>query len=166
GPDRGPHEAAFEPFKELLLALALVAHPAVEVDKRLDLVVACRGHRDDVAAVGVADEHDRTGQGPQEFGEVSRVASEIAKRVGEPDGGKPAVAQGADLGVEAGRVGPGTVYKDDRRDLTDHCHHRFLLGRVPPNRPEYAPADVRKRPERRQELELLTRRGRTEPGSR
>jgi hypothetical protein len=56
----------------------------------------------------VADEHDWTGQGPQEFGEVGRVASEIAKRVGEPDGGKPAVAQGANLGVEAGRVGRRT----------------------------------------------------------
>jgi len=40
----------------------------------------------------VADQHDRTGQGPQEFGEVGRVASKIAKRVGEPDDGKPAAA--------------------------------------------------------------------------
>jgi hypothetical protein len=63
----------------------------------------------------MTDEHDRTGQAPQEFGEVGRVASEIAKRVGEPDGGKPAVAQGANLGVEAGRVGPGTVDQDNRR---------------------------------------------------
>jgi hypothetical protein len=63
----------------------------------------------------VADEHDRTGQGSQEFGEVRRVASKIAKRVGEPDGGKPAVAQSANLGVEAGRVGPCTMDEDDRR---------------------------------------------------
>jgi hypothetical protein len=32
----------------------------------------------------VADEHDRTSQAAQELGEVGRVASEIAKRVGEP----------------------------------------------------------------------------------
>src|SRR3954454_20636419 len=114
GSDGGPYEAAFEPLKELLLALALVAHPAVEVDERLDLVVAYRGHRDDVAAIGMADEHDRTGQGPQEFGKVGRVGSEIAKRVGEPDGGKSAVPQGANLGVETGRVGPCSVDENDR----------------------------------------------------
>ena len=85
GPDRGPHQAAFEPLEELLLALALVAHPAVEVDERLDLVVADRGGRDDVAAVRVADEHDRTAQGPQELGQVGGVAGEVAKRVAEPD---------------------------------------------------------------------------------
>src|SRR4029453_10486348 len=95
------HEAAFELLKQLLLTLALVAHPAVEVNERLHLVVAGRGARDDIAPVGVADEHDRTSQGPQEFGEVRRVASEIAKRVGEPDGGISTVAQGANLGVEA-----------------------------------------------------------------
>jgi hypothetical protein len=78
------HQAAFEPLQELLLALALVAHPAVEVDERLHLVVAGRGGGDDIAAVGVADEHDRTGQGSQELGEVGRVASEIAQRVANP----------------------------------------------------------------------------------
>jgi hypothetical protein len=57
----------------------------------------------------VADEHDRTGQAPQELGEVGRVASEIAKRVGEPDGTESSAPQGADLGVEARRVGPGAV---------------------------------------------------------
>src|SRR5947207_11215093 len=46
GPDRGAHQAAFEPAKELLLGLALVAHPAIEVDQRLHLVVVGRGHRD------------------------------------------------------------------------------------------------------------------------
>src|SRR3954453_14276541 len=103
GSDGGPYEAAFEPLKELLLALALVAHPAVEVDERLDLVVACGGDRDDIAAVGVADEDERTGHGPQEFGQVRRVASEIAKRVGEPDSRVAAGTQSANLGVEAGR---------------------------------------------------------------
>ena len=48
GPDRGPHEAALEPLEELLLALALVAHPSVEIDECLDLVVAGRGGRDNV----------------------------------------------------------------------------------------------------------------------
>jgi hypothetical protein len=110
GPTRLPSN-----LQELLLALALVAHPAVEYDECLDLVVAYRGHRDDVAAVGVADEHDRTGQAPQELGEVGRVASEIAKRVGEPDGPESPALQGADLGVEAGRVGPGAVDENDRR---------------------------------------------------
>ncbi len=43
GPNRRPHQAAFEPLKELLLTLALVAHPAIEVDKRRDLIVAGRG---------------------------------------------------------------------------------------------------------------------------
>ena len=57
----------------------------------------------------MADEHGRTGKGPQELGQVGGVASEIAKRVAEPDGGVPAVLQGTDFGVEAGRVGPGTV---------------------------------------------------------
>jgi hypothetical protein len=62
----------------------------------------------------VADEDDRTGQGPQEFGEVGRVASEIAKRVGESDGAESSALQGADLSVEAGGVGPGAVEEDDR----------------------------------------------------
>src|SRR4051794_13133782 len=66
GPDRGTHEAALEPLKELLLALALVAHPPVEIDQCLDLVVADRGRRDDVPTVGVTDKHDRAGKRPQE----------------------------------------------------------------------------------------------------
>jgi hypothetical protein len=49
----------------------------------------------------VTDEHDRTGQAAQELGEVGRVTSEIAKRVGEPDGPESPALQGADLGVEA-----------------------------------------------------------------
>jgi hypothetical protein len=101
-------------LEELLLALALVAHPAVEVDERLHLVVAGRGGGDDIATVGVADEHDRTGQGAQEFGEVGRVASEIAKRVGESDGAESLALQGAELGVEARRIGPGAVDQHDR----------------------------------------------------
>ena len=131
GPDRRPHQAAFEPLQELLLALALVAQPAVEVDQRLHLVVADRGHRDDVAAVGVADEHDRTGQGPQEFGQVGRVASEIAKRVGEPDGAESSGLQGAELGVEAGGVGPGTVDQHDRRAISSHRRHRSFVDGLP-----------------------------------
>jgi len=63
----------------------------------------------------MADQYDGTCQGPQEFGEVCRVASEIAKRVAEPDGGEPALAQGADLGVKARGIGPRTVDEDDRR---------------------------------------------------
>jgi hypothetical protein len=59
----GPDQAALEPLQELLLALAFVGGPAVEVDQRLDLVVAGGGIRDDDPAVGVADEHDRAGQG-------------------------------------------------------------------------------------------------------
>jgi hypothetical protein len=34
-PDRRPHKAAFELLEEQLLALAHVAHPAVEIDERL-----------------------------------------------------------------------------------------------------------------------------------
>jgi hypothetical protein len=121
-PDRRPYEAAFEPPEELLLALALVAHPAVEVDQRLYLIVAGRGSRDDVAtigvaSIGVADEDDRTSQAAQELGEVGRVASEIAKRVGEPDRPESSALQGADLGIEAGRVGPGAVDEDDCRGV-------------------------------------------------
>ena len=97
------------------MAFALVAHPAVEVDQRRDLGVASRSDRDDVAAVGVADEHDRPGQGLQEFGQVHRIGGKVAKRVGEPDDREPAVMQGADLGVETGGVGPRTVDEDDRR---------------------------------------------------
>jgi hypothetical protein len=63
----------------------------------------------------VADEHDRAGQGPQELGEVGRVACEVAKRVAEPDGAKPFALERADLGVEARCIGPRTVDKDDRR---------------------------------------------------
>jgi hypothetical protein len=110
------------------LALALVAHPAVEVDEGLHLVVAGGGVRDDIAAVGVADEHDRTGQGPQEFGEVGPVASEIAKRVGESDGTESSTLQGADLGVEAGGVGPCTVDEDDRRSLSSHRRRRSFVN--------------------------------------
>src|SRR3954453_5407260 len=79
--------------------------------------------------IGGAGEAKRTGQGSQEFSQIRRVASEIAKRIGEPDGREPAATQGANLGVEAGRVGPRTVHEDDRRGLTGHYPHRFLLGR-------------------------------------
>jgi len=75
----------------------------------------------------VADEHDRTGQAPQELGEVGRVASEIAKRVGESNGIETSALQGADLGVEAGRVGPCTVDEDDRRGLSSHRRHRSFI---------------------------------------
>ena len=53
----GPHKTAFEPLEELLLALSDVAHPAVEVDERLNLLVANRGGGDHIAAIRVADEH-------------------------------------------------------------------------------------------------------------
>jgi hypothetical protein len=75
----------------------------------------------------VADEHDRTGQAPQELGQVGRIASEIAKRGGEPDGPESSALQGAELGVEAGRVGPGTVDQHDRWGLSSHRRHRSLL---------------------------------------
>jgi hypothetical protein len=73
------------------LALAYVAHPTVEIDERPNLIVTDCGGGDDIAAVGVAHEHDRTAQGAQELGEVSGVSSEIAKRVAEPDRGVPPV---------------------------------------------------------------------------
>jgi hypothetical protein len=63
----------------------------------------------------VANEHDRTSQAAQELGEVSRVASKIAKRVGKPDGPESPALQGTDLGIEAGRVGPPAVDENDRR---------------------------------------------------
>ena len=109
---------AQEAFREAFAAD--VAHPAVDVDERLHLLVADRRDGDHVAAVGVADEHDRPAQGPQELGQVRGIAREIAKWVAEPDYGVPAVAQGADLGVEAGCVGPRTVDQDDRRRLSSH----------------------------------------------
>jgi hypothetical protein len=87
------------------LALALVAHPAIEVDQRLHLVVADGGHGDDVAAVGVADEHDRTGHTLEELGQVGGVAGEIAERVGEADGAEASALEGAEFGVVAGGVG-------------------------------------------------------------
>src|SRR4051812_2310240 len=67
GPDRRPHQTALKSLEELLDALALIGHPAVEVHQRLDLPVAGRRGRDDRATVGVADEHDETGQSPQEL---------------------------------------------------------------------------------------------------
>jgi hypothetical protein len=115
GPDRRSHEAALEPLEELLDGLALVGHPAVEVHERLHLGVAGRGDRDDRAAVGVADEHERTVLGPQVVGQVPRIVSESAKRVGEPDGAEAALLEGADLRREAGGICPGAVDKDDRR---------------------------------------------------
>src|SRR4029450_4076359 len=119
-PHRSRDTASFELLQEQLLALALVAHPAVEVDERPDLIVVDGGGGDDIAAVGVADEHDRTAQSAQELGEIGGVASEIAKRGGQPHDGVPAATQGADLGIEARRVGPGTVNQDDRRGLSSH----------------------------------------------
>ena len=125
----GPDQAAFELLEELLLALAHVAHPAVEVDQRPDLLVADGGDGDHVAAVGVPDEHDRTAQGSQELGQVGGVAGEVAERVAEPDDGIPAVSQRTDLRVEARRVGPGAVDQDDRRGLSSHSrHHSFVDG--------------------------------------
>jgi hypothetical protein len=129
GPDRGADQAAFEPLQELLLALALVAQPAVEVDQRLDLVVADGGHGDDVAAVGVAHEHDRTGHARQELGQVGGIAGEVAEGVGEADGPESSALEGAELGVEARGVGPGAVDEDDRRGLGGHCRHgSFVVG--------------------------------------
>jgi hypothetical protein len=68
GPDRRPHKAAFELLEEQLLALAHVAHPAVEIDERLDLIIVDGGGGDDIAALRVADEHDRPAKSPQELG--------------------------------------------------------------------------------------------------
>jgi hypothetical protein len=53
----------------------------IEVDERPDLIVVDGGGGDDVAAVRVADEHDRTAKCAQELGVIGGVA-EIAKRVG------------------------------------------------------------------------------------
>jgi len=39
----------------------------------------------------------------------------------------PAASQGADLGIEARRVGPGTVNEDDRWNLSSHARHRPLV---------------------------------------
>jgi hypothetical protein len=131
GPDRRPHKAAFELLEELLLALAHVAHPTVEIDERPDLIIADGGGGDDIAAVGVADEHDRTAKGAQELGQVGRITGEIAKRVAEPDRGVPAAPQGADLRIEARRVSPSTVNEDDRRSLSSHSHHRPFVDGLP-----------------------------------
>jgi hypothetical protein len=49
----------------------------------------------------VTDEHDRTAEGAQELGEVGGVAIEIAKRVAEPDRGKPAALQSTIVAVSA-----------------------------------------------------------------
>src|SRR4029453_15608300 len=46
------------------------------------------------AVIGVADQHDRPAHGPQELGQIRRVASKIAKRVAEPDDGEPALPKG------------------------------------------------------------------------
>src|SRR6185437_16524322 len=112
--------SAFKPLEQLLLALADVAHPAVEVDERLDLLVANRGGGDHIASVGVADEHDRPAEGSQVLGQVGGVAREIAQRVTESDGGVPTALQGADLGIEPRRVSPCTVNEDNRRSLGSH----------------------------------------------
>jgi hypothetical protein len=86
---------------------------------------------DDIAAIGVANEHDRTGQAPQELGQVDRVASKITKRVGEADGAEPSALQGAELGVEAGGVGPGAVDEDDRWGRSGHRRHRSFVDGLP-----------------------------------
>jgi hypothetical protein len=43
----------------------------------------------------VADEHDRSGQGPQELGQVGGVTSEITKRVSESNDAESLTLQGA-----------------------------------------------------------------------
>ena len=103
---RGSHEAAFEPLQELLLTLALVTHPAVEKDERLHLFIAARGLRYDVATVGVADEHDRSGHRSAELGQVGGMTSGSRERVSESDGTESLTLQGADLRVEARRRRP------------------------------------------------------------
>jgi hypothetical protein len=57
GSDRRAHEAAFELLEELLLALAHVTHPAVQVDERLDLpkVVRPPAIEDAVARLDLVD---------------------------------------------------------------------------------------------------------------
>jgi hypothetical protein len=60
-------------LEELLLALAHIAHPAVEIDERADLLVAEGRRGDDIAAVGVTDEHDGAAEGPQELGQLGGV---------------------------------------------------------------------------------------------
>jgi hypothetical protein len=59
----------------------------------------------------------------QASGEVGRVASEITKRIGESDGAESLALQGADLGVEAGGVGPRAVDEHDGRGVSGHCRH-------------------------------------------
>ena len=79
------------------------------------MAIAGRGGRDDVPTVGVANEHDRAGQRPQELGEIIRVAREVAKRIGERDDGGILRAGSANLGVVARCIGPRPVDEDDRR---------------------------------------------------
>jgi hypothetical protein len=61
------------------------------------------------------DEHDRSGQAPQEIRQAAPITGESPKRVGEPDGAEPPLMHDADLATKPGGVGPGAVDKDDRR---------------------------------------------------
>jgi hypothetical protein len=93
--ERRRHQTVREDLrlKELLDALALVGHPPGDEDQRLHLLVPGGGVGHDRATVGVADQDNRAGDGLQQGRQVCSVARQVAERVGETDGGKPAVAQ-------------------------------------------------------------------------
>jgi hypothetical protein len=76
-------------LKELLDALPFVGHPPIDEHQRLHLLVPGSGVGHDRAAVGVADQDNRAGDGAQQGRQVRSVIGRVAERVGEPMAANP-----------------------------------------------------------------------------
>jgi hypothetical protein len=76
-------------LEELLDALSFVGHPPSDEDQRLHLLVAGGGVGDDRAAVGVADQDHRTGDGPQQGRQGGGVADQVTHGLAAPMAANP-----------------------------------------------------------------------------
>ena len=69
--------------------LTLVGHPPIEEHQRLHLLVPGSGVGHDRAAVGVADQDNRAGDGPQQGRQVSGIAGMAAQGLATPMAANP-----------------------------------------------------------------------------
>src|SRR3984893_5729036 len=100
---------------ELGEGLTLVGSEGSDVDERLHVRDADGRVGDHRAAIGVANENDRTGDRLQDAMDVFGVGGKPTQRVCRCDHRKATTFEVRDFLVPSGRVRPATVHEHDRR---------------------------------------------------
>ena len=124
GVERGAELTSRELAGELRRALADVQVEAGDIHESRDAGGAVRGLGHDRAAVGVAGDHDGTGDAVQDAAQVGGVGLQAAERVRDGDDGVAAAVELGDHAVPAGRFGEGAVDEDDRGGRVGRGVHR------------------------------------------